>query len=386
MFNFSKVAKTIIAFAIFLPASGAFAQRGDIVWDQATLVKVSSSARGERNCGYARMAQLPGGTLLAVYEADGSIVAVKSIDAGVHWGDPVTVAAKTEDTNMAVPDLLVLANNDILVCYNPRPFRIDPSRKFGIRIKISHDNGATWSAERSLYEAGHLFRDGCWEPSAIQLRSGELQLFFADEGPFTNSDEQNISMLRSLDNGRTWSPEPVVVSFRPGSRDGMPVPLLLRNKREVVFAIEDNGFRNFKPAVIRSSLKNNWSKTVGAESPDRAFALKEPLPDTIYAGAPFLRQLTTGETILCYQGTEGRRNQLRFAEMKVAIGDNRARSFIKTSNPFLIPASKSGLWNSLCILNDDTIIAITSTNAFSANGRSEVWMIKGRFRKDGPRY
>ncbi|MDB5146083.1 MAG: exo-alpha-sialidase, partial [Mucilaginibacter sp.] len=31
---------------------------------------------------------------------------------------------------------------------------------------------------------------------------------------------------------------------------------------------------------------------------------------------------------------------------------------------------------SLCVLNDDTIIALTSTNAFG--DKTEVWMIKGK--------
>ncbi len=62
--------------------------------------------------------------------------------------------------------------------------------------------------------------------------------------------------------------------------------------------------------------------------------------------------------------------------MQVAIGDPKGENFINTSIPFNIPLDKQGLWNSLCILNDDTIIALTSTNAY--NDHSEVWMIKGR--------
>jgi hypothetical protein len=168
------------------------------------------------------------------------------------------VAEKQDGINMAVPDKLELNDGSILVCYNPRPFDIHPSRKFGIRSKKSYDGGNTWEDERLLYEAGHEFENGCWEPSAVQLPDGEIQLFFADEGPYTHSSEQNISLLRSHDNGMSWTTTPEIVSFRAGSRDGMPVPILLKNKRETAIAIEDNGFQNFKPYIIKSLADFRW--------------------------------------------------------------------------------------------------------------------------------
>ncbi|AQG79972.1 hypothetical protein AWR27_11935 [Spirosoma montaniterrae] len=349
-----------------------------LVWDQQTRRKVSTGP-GIRYSGYARLVQLHDRSLLAVYEADGSIVAVRSQDMGNSWSAPVVIAARQPGLNMAVPDVLELNDRSILVCYNPRPNPIDPARRFGIRTKKSYDGGQIWRDERLLYEAGYRFDDGCWEPSARQLPSGEILLFFANEGVYLTSNEQNISLLRSANNGLTWSQEPQIVSFRAGSRDGMPVPLLLNNGREWVVAIEDNGFRNFKPYIVRSTLTQNWQQPVLHNSPDRWPALAEPLPDSIYAGAPYLRQLPTGETLLSYQGTEGRVNDIKFADMKVVIGDSSARNFGSKSVPFIIPANKSALWNSLSILADSTIVALTSTNAYSADGTVDVWMIKGRF-------
>ncbi|GAB2578862.1 exo-alpha-sialidase [Spirosoma areae] len=350
---------------------------GQIVWDKTTLRKVSTGP-GVRYSGYARLIQLYDQSLLAVYEADGTIVAVKSTDAGTSWSTPVTIAARQEGINMAVPDVLDLNDHSILVCYNPRPAKIDSARHFGIRTQKSYDGGHTWRDERLLYEAGFRFEDGCWEPAAIQLPTGEIQLFFANEGIYQTSTEQNISLLRSADGGMTWTKDPEIVSFRAGSRDGMPVPLLLKNGRDVVFAIEDNGFRNFKPYLIRSALAQKWSQVVSGNSPDRWYALTEPISDSLYAGAPYLRQLPTGETLLSYQGTEGRINRIGNAEMKVVIGDENARNFGQKSTPFEIPANKSGLWNSLSVLADSSIVALTSTNAYSTTGAVEVWMIKGR--------
>lgn len=357
--------------AIMLPKSSS------IHWDQSTLRMVSTGTE-VRYSGYARMVQLPDKTLLTVYEADGSVVAVSSTDLGNTWSAPTVVAARQDGINMAVPDALVLSDGSILVCYNPRPYRIDPSRKFAIRTKKSTDGGKTWQHERLLYEAGHIFGNGCWEPATVQLPTGEIQLFFANEGIYTTSDEQNISMLRSADGGLTWSKEPQIVSFRAGSRDGMPVPLLLQNGHDLVFAIEDNGLRNFKPFIIHSTLAQGWSALVPGSSPDRWYALAEPIADEIYAGAPYLRQLPTGETLLSYQGTEGRINTIGNAEMKVVVGDEKAQNFGSKSVPFAIPANKSGLWNSLSVLADSSIVALTSTNAYATNREVEVWMVKGR--------
>ncbi|RZM13895.1 MAG: hypothetical protein EOO88_44420, partial [Pedobacter sp.] len=273
-----------------------------------------------------------------------------------------------------------LKSGRLIVFYNPRPIQQSPEKKFGISCKISDDNGKSWSAEKVLYKADWQFDNGCWEPSAVQMPNGEIQLFFANESDYRKSNDQNISMLRSVNNGDSWTKEREIASFSKGSRDGMPVPILLKNQEEIVFAIEDNIDGNFKPDIIRNSLSNNWSEIVNQGSLNRSYALVEKLEREIYAGAPYLRQLRSGETILSYQGTEGRINDMKHADMKVVIGDANARSFVAKSIPFVIPADKSCLWNSLAVLDDDTIIAVTSTNAFS--DRSEIWMIKGHLVSD----
>jgi hypothetical protein len=351
----------------------------NISWDISTLTRVSSL--GPRYCGYSRLTQLYDKSLLAVYEADGNTVCVKSNDLGSTWSAPVYIARKAEGVSMAVPDILELKDHSILVCYNSRPGRNAEGMRFGIRTQKSYDGGATWKDERIVYEADYTFQNGCWEPSAIQLPSGEIQLFFANEGDYPNSNEQNISLMRSSDNGLNWTNSSEIVNFRPGSRDGMPSPILLQNGKEIVFAIEDNGFVNFKPYTIRSTVKNNWAGTVGASSPDRNYALAVPLADSIYAGAPYLRQLKTGQTILSYQGTEGRINKMNNADMKVVIGDSNARNFSHKSVPFVISKDKSCLWNSLAVLSDNTIVALTSTNSYSS-GNTEIWMIKGHLTSE----
>ncbi len=281
-----------LLFAFVLAQQFCFGQNGSlpnhpvdpillqIAWDTNTLRHVADG-------GYARMVELEKGKLITVYAAsNGNTEMVSSNDKGVHWSEPVIVVAKANDIRMDAPDIIKLNDGSLLVCYNPRPagHNTDTTKHFAIRIAKSYDGGITWKDDKLLYEAGYQFKNGCWEPAALQLPSGEIQLFFSDEGPYTNSDEQNISLLRSFDNGKTWTTKPEIVSFRKGSRDGMPVPVYLPATKEILFSIEDNGFVNFKPYIIRSTLKKSWHTTITAGSPYRKYALQDSLKEDVYAG------------------------------------------------------------------------------------------------------
>lgn len=327
------------------------------------------------------MIELKNGRLVAVYAAaNGNVEVVYSTDKGEHWSAPLIVAAKEGNIRMDAPGITLLKDGSLLVCYNPRPpFRnTDTSKHFAIRVVKSYDNGVSWRGDQLLYEASYMFKDGCWEPAALQLPSGEIQLFFSNESIYTNSNEQNISMLRSFDNGKMWTTTPEIVSFRKGSRDGMPVPVYLPETREILFSIEDNGFTNFKPYIIHSTLANNWSETVTANSPDRRYALLDSLKAVVYAGAPYLQVLSNANTLLSYQSTQFREGSqdVNNAEMIVTVGDAEGNNFVNPTAPFKIPVNATALWNSLLVLKDKTIVALTSTNAYS--GKTEVYMIKGK--------
>jgi hypothetical protein len=351
-----------------------------IAWDYTTRRQLSPTTANYS--GYARMIKLHDGSLFCVYESDKATHAIKSPDGGKHWSEPVVIAAPENNIACAVPEVLQLQDSSILVSYNLRPpaNNTDPAKRFSIQVTRSVDGGKSWGKAVEVYKAGYEFKNGCWEPAQIQLPSGEIQLFIANEGPYTQSAEQEITMFRSNDQGSTWTMGETL-SFRKGHRDGMPVPLLCRQTNEIIFSIEDNGVagKEFKPVIIRTSAVESWKNApVLGSDPAREYAMDSAaaIPNTKYAGAPYIRALASGEVLLSYQGNERRQDfEWDRSDMIVSIGTPDGRNFNRKSTPFYISDPlKTALWNSLCVENDSTVIAIGSTNAF---GKMAVWMIKG---------
>ena len=351
-----------------------------IEWDRASLLRIAEEG------GYPRLRRLNDGSFLAAYEnRQGDVVVKRSSNEGVSWDDPVTAYEKFEFVdpassastvvNIANPEIVQLANGDILLASNLRP-RKEGLYPFSIALKRSVDKGRTWSQAQILYQAAPFFRDGCWEPSFLILPDGTVQIYFANESPYRDSDEQEISMIRSVDNGYTWSENPTTVSFRQGYRDGMPVAI--HDGTNIYLAIEDNLSGQFKPYIIRSAVDSPWVEAVRKDSPYRYSALRSPLPDTVYAGAPYLIRTENNVYVLSYQTTNNRSFDWERSTMEIQVSGVPS-DFSNPSQPFIVPLSKEAKWNSLADLGNNTIAALASTN-FEGE-KIGVWMIKGKIRK-----
>ncbi len=383
MAAFEGVVAQPVERAAMLPESGGIR----IEWDQSTLQCLAPrDGRQLSYAGYPRVKRLRGGVVVAVYEAHGNTELIQSADSGKTWSRPVItfhVHTRVDSrgnearVNIANPEFIELRNGDWVVACNYRPAKPEIA-PFAIAISRSGDRGKSWSEPQVVFEAEPRFRDGCWEPAFLQLPDGTLQVYFANEGPYTETDEQEISVLASNDNGQSWGTEPRTVSFRAGRRDGMPVPLIVGN--EILVAIEDNKMGQFKPYIIRTAIAGNWAQPVNADSPFREYALQDSLPDGVYAGAPYLTRLPSGEVLLSYQTTSGRSNDWEKSTMEVAIGDKYGRHFQQVSQPFPVPVDKEAKWNAISVWDNDTVVATSATNF--DGGSIGAWMILGRIKRD----
>lgn len=331
--------------------------------------------------GYGRIKKLRNGDLALVYSHGSNIYFRKQIKGSKNWDNATLVSSDgLFNHNYTNAELIELENGRLIYAWNARPKR-NTGKPYKIMIKISDDSGTNWHSEQDVYTAGIIAHDGCWEPYFLQLPTGELQIYFANEHNVT-VHYQNITMMRSFDNGDTWQ-SPEIISYRDGSRDGMPVSVYLQNKKGIAMAIEDNGINGaFKPVIIYTDAGDNWeSGTVSGNSSKRWHALRDDyrLQSKVYGGAPYLIQLSSGETVLAFQSQEDRTNgsSHEYANMQVYIGDENAKDFSRKSTPFpSIASDAQALWNSLCQSSDSTILAVSSLSGLSEN--NGIWSITGK--------
>lgn len=322
-----------------------------IFWDSRSPIVVFNGG------GYARVMELQDGRLMACCEWAGIRISY-STNKGQTWKDPVTIVSNTNNIPNCVPDMIQLRDGTIIVAYNPRPATpYTDDRRFSIRLKRSTNNGHTWSKEIVVYDGGSTFENGCWEPCLLELPSGELQLYFADESPYDKNADQQISICRSFDKGLTWS-KPACVSYRAGFRDGMPVPVLLSDSTTIAVAIEDNGwgYNDFLPTIVRNPISRNWSSFVSASSSYRTKAVDYKICPMATGGAPYLRVLPNGETVLSHQSPY---NHSGKPDMYVYVGNNQARNFKAMSSPFPVPQDQQALWNSLAVIDTGVVVAVS---------------------------
>lgn len=376
--------RSLLPSAILLLASataigGEPYNRSRIFWDIATEVTIFPSGT------YARIIELQDGRLMCAAESGGVRISFSS-DKGVTWSKPQVAIKQVAGYNQAVPDLIQLSDGTIIVGSNPRPNApYSTDRKFGIRVARSTDNGETWSEPIFVFDASHSFEDGCWEPAFLELPSGDVQLYFANEAEYTSSGEQCISMCTSKDKGLTWS-SPQKISFRAGSRDGMPVPVLLKDQSEIVVIIEDNGWPgrgDFTATTVRTSLSYNWRDGFVNATSNRRDMIFETTPAVgIISAAPYMCVLPWGETVASYQGNEGRNSgDLQYFDMFVEVGDEQARNFKGRTTPFSLPSGMHANWNSVSVIDGEVVCAVASIG--QAGSGNSVHMMKGYPIKEG---
>ena len=225
---------------------------------------------------------------MARYSTGNHIYVSRSKDLKTWYGTEKLFegsAASSTSPLYASADAIVLENGDIIAAAGFRgykSYRTDVKTD-GIRIRRSTDNGATWSAPQTVYIGG------VWEPSLLQLESGEIQMFWTnthieglpkEQGGRTDDNSTGTAMLRSFDNGYTWSSDInvpydaqiVAQQFTKKGSDGnyysgqMPVAWQLNNGTivlalEVRYGKDGDSNKTFNMSFAYSDGTNSWPQT-----------------------------------------------------------------------------------------------------------------------------
>jgi len=355
--------------------TAAFEISYKIVWDEpSTAIKLNPAGTfGE----YGRVERVGSSdTLLLVYHGGPNtgdwinIYLRKSKDNGKTWGDQETLMDLDDYPRQywrfCTPEILQLQNGWILVAFeaNARP----DENKSSIQILVSKDSGFTWS-DPLIYETGRT-----WEPSMVQLPHGEIELFYSSEAKWWGTHDlyQDIQVIRSTDNGESWS-DPQVIAYYPRRRDGMPVPTVLQGNKGVVFGIECVGSSN-SPYIIHRDMNEPWILETSnfLNGPHRWLVSGF----SAHGGAPYVLQLPTGEIVYSahiYRGGDWHQNNYQ----QVLIGDNDAKKYEGLTTPWgVLPMGESAVNNSLFLKDDSTIVTI-STRMFS-NGSGGLYWLEGK--------
>ncbi len=287
--------------------------------DQHVLVQ---NDYGLERAYYPRIKMLGDGSYILLYQnhnTGDSVFYALSTDME-NWTYKGKLFAASGSKWYATGDGCLLSNGDFVVVASFNTDYSGNAIKNGVCLRRTRDNGKTWSEEVVIY------RGTTWEPSIMQLSTGEVQVYFtnthvngasAEHGGRADDNSTGTMMIRSFDNCYTWtsdlsyaySGQVVAQQWTKLGSDGnyysgqMPVACELKNGR-IVLALEvrlpkvnDPDSDTYNLALAYSPVVNSWPDSLGVD---------EEGPDTLVRNAyigfsgPYIRQFAHGPTLLTY--------------------------------------------------------------------------------------
>ena len=389
------LAMLLVALPATLPACTKTPRPDRITVEWSTPVPVTAG-------GYGRVHRLVDGRLMMVYSASGNAYARFSSDEAVSWSEQVLVMegfkASNEkgsvDVRCSNAEFTQLSDNNpyhpgrIIYVSNLRPVDYRTSiHPLSIVCSVSDDGGETWSQQMTVYGSKIWEKDamkGAWEPFAMELPDGRVQVYFTDNTPYYavgDTRSNNISVVESFDGGDTWGTERIVC-HSDGGWDGMPVVTLVGGRLYLVVEHKDTRGNQYAMEIqaMSSSLEDNWSSEIDRDSSARFYPFK-PI-EGVYCGAPYIIHTDHYFVVSC-QSAEGSANPLKdnnclpavFVSPVSSVKSDRFSSAKQAPEPIEIDQSLyTCYWNSLCDLGDDNILLVTQY-------RAKILTIKGKIRK-----
>ena len=219
----------------------------------------------------------------------------------------------------------------------------------------SCDGGITWSAPEIIYVGTN------WEPHVLQLRSGEIHVYFTHTAPKihaygfnTSRRSSGTALIRSLDGGFTWTPDVKGAPYTAqrvaqqyvmeleGVRhytDQMPVAAELKDG-SIALALESFAAdRSYHLSI--AFTHDNWQKALEMDEDGPEDRINYFCP----GAGPYLVTLDSGLTALSYNDKKN---------FYVCAGDKTAHHFDAPVTVF--GHLGKGFWGSLLALEGNRIV------------------------------
>jgi len=339
-------------------------QSSSLEMDFRSFMKLEKPLLSAVNARYPRIKKLKDNTFLLIYQQGPSahdVYYARSRNFITWQNADEQLFAKTDmkqyesDVDDRVlftsADAIVLDNGDILAFASFRlnkGYRLNPLNN-GIMMRRSSDNGKTWSETQIIY------RGTTWEPSALQLSTGEVHVYFTDAN--TTTGNSGTSLLRSTDRGATWTTVGKVIRQKAGTAtdgsgtviftDQMPVAIQLNGSERIAVAFESRfgrtGTSEDKYHLGLAYSNDNWAAGPPAGDEDGPAERQNNL--FLNQAAPYLRQFRSGETILSCNIS---------SLFNMRIGDTKAWTFGEPMQGF----PGKGSWGSIEIIDDHTLAGV----------------------------
>lgn len=333
--------------------------------DYRSVDRMVSKDTGSSKTYYPRIKVLSDGTYMLIYQDGrwGPNVYYKLSCDYENWSEPKLLFGSCDidgdRKKFATADAVVMPDGEIIVVctYLSEKYYTQKNTYNGMVLKRSNDNAKTWSDMEKIYGATN------WEPDILLRSDGELQIYFTHTGPYIelygyqDKRSSGCAMLRSVDNGKTWTPDVSQSPYeawrmlqipvgnylgRPYFTGQMPVGIELHNG-DMMVAVETQ-YLDSSCYISLGYSNDNWKTPLGITQKGPT-ELKEKLWGGV---APYLVQFDSGEVVLSYVTVVD-------GLMKLRIGDETGRRFGEANSVY--DGISTGLWSSIETL-DDHILGI----------------------------